>query len=82
VVPVLIPPKKQVARPQSAYLFFIQSQCQELKEKNPELSPEEALKQIGAFWVKLSQEERKYFEDLAESDEKRYQQGLCYESDA
>lgn len=73
--------KKKEKRKQasSAYILFCSSKRGEIKENNPDLDPRDITRLLGAEWKKLSDEEKKPFEEehdrLAAELKKQYESG-------
>lgn len=59
-------------KPKSGFMFFSQERRKALKEEQPTLSITEASKVIGAEWRKLTDEEKKPYDELASKDRERY----------
>eukprot|EP01083_Nonionella_stella_P056705 149192_1 len=58
--------------PMSAYLYFVGSTRQKLKEDNPGKDFTAVAKMLGENWKRLSTEDRREFVEKAEKDKKRY----------
>ncbi|KAI8371618.1 Non-histone chromosomal protein 6 [Radiomyces spectabilis] len=69
-------PKKDASAPKrglSAYMFFSQEMRQQVKDENPEAGFGQIGKLLGAKWKKMSEEEKKPYNEKAEADKKRYE---------
>lgn len=62
------PPK----RPISSFLRFTGELRDQVKKKNPELPAKEILKVIGAEWKKLTEAQKKKYEDAYAKDKVKY----------
>eukprot|EP00586_Coscinodiscus_wailesii_P004416 CAMPEP_0172483482 /NCGR_PEP_ID=MMETSP1066-20121228/10494_1 /TAXON_ID=671091 /ORGANISM="Coscinodiscus wailesii, Strain CCMP2513" /LENGTH=946 /DNA_ID=CAMNT_0013247383 /DNA_START=94 /DNA_END=2934 /DNA_ORIENTATION=- len=56
----------------SSYMFFTNDKRAEIKSKNPDASFGDIAKLMGAEFKKLTDEERKKYEDMADQDKLRY----------
>lgn len=61
-------------RPMTAYMFYANEQREPTKTKHPELSFGEVHKLIGEEWHKLSESEKKPYEEKAAAAKKRYEE--------
>lgn len=63
------PPK----RPVTSFIRFSNELRDQVKKKNPELAQKEVLKVIGAEWKKLSEAQKKKYEDAYTKDRAKYE---------
>lgn len=63
-----IKPKKAM----NAYSFFNTPNMKKIKNENPDMKQSDIMKQSGAEWQMLSEEEKAKFDDMVEEDKKRY----------
>lgn len=56
----------------TSYMFFTNAKRAEIKEKNPDASFGDLSKLVGAAFKKLSDEERKRYNEMADKDKARY----------
>lgn len=59
-------------KPKSGFMFFSQERRKTLKDEQPGLSITDASKVIGAEWRKLTDEEKKPYDESASKDRERY----------
>ncbi|ORZ13543.1 high mobility group box domain-containing protein, partial [Absidia repens] len=57
----------------SAYMFFSQSNREQIKAENPDATFGQLGKLLGAKWKELSDAEKKPYQDKADADKKRYE---------
>lgn len=60
-------------RASSSYLFF----ANDFRTKNPQLSAKEQMSSAGAAWGKMSEADKKPYEELAAKDKRRYAQEIA-----
>ncbi|OQR77754.1 hypothetical protein BIW11_06864 [Tropilaelaps mercedesae] len=65
-------PLKGPKRPPNAYFLFVSEMMPTFRTKNPELKPNEVIKQLGANWRVLSDKEREAYVKKAKEESKRY----------
>eukprot|EP00164_Ancoracysta_twista_P005766 GFYU01007930.1.p1 GENE.GFYU01007930.1~~GFYU01007930.1.p1 ORF type:complete len:473 (-),score=154.43 GFYU01007930.1:49-1467(-) len=58
--------------PRSAYVFFSQMMCEDVRRENPDATPAELSKIMGIRWQQIAEEDRKLYNELAEKDKDRY----------
>ena len=71
-----VKPKKdpnRVRRPKNAYMFFCDEHRKSVQEKNSSKSMGEVAKILGGMWKKLSDKDKKKYNDMHEDDVKRYE---------
>ena len=66
------PKKTGPKKPKPGYMFFSQERRKTLKVEQPTVSITDASKIIGAEWKKLTEEDRRPYEELASKDRERY----------
>lgn len=66
------PKKTGPKKPKSGFMFFSQERRKTLKEEQPNVSITDASKIIGAEWKKLSEEDKRPYDELAQKDRERY----------
>ena len=66
------PQKTGPKKPKSGFMFFSQERRKTLKEEQPNVSITDASKIIGAEWKKLTEEEKRPYDELAQKDRERY----------
>ena len=61
-------------RPRSSYIYFCNDKRSEIKEANPEMSPQAMSKELGRMWSEdyADEEKRKKWNKLAAKDKTRY----------
>uniref|UniRef100_A0A7S4HR37 HMG box domain-containing protein n=1 Tax=Odontella aurita TaxID=265563 RepID=A0A7S4HR37_9STRA len=64
-------------RGQSSYMFFAKDARAKIKEQNPDASFGEMGKMVGQAWKKLSDEEKKKYEEMAKDDGARYKREMA-----
>ena len=65
--------KNAPKRPRSSFMFFMSAKRPELKEAHPDWIQQPLFaKELGKLWDKMSDEEKKPYNDLMEEDKKRY----------
>jgi len=57
----------------SAYMFFANEQRENVREENPGISFGQVGKVLGERWKALSENQRKPYEEKAQTDKKRYE---------
>lgn len=60
-------------RPRSAYMYFTQQNRADIKQKNPSATFSELAGLVSAAWNKMSAEEKRPYQDMADQDKERYQ---------
>lgn len=60
-------------RPSTAWIFYYKEQIQVMKKKNTDMSTKEICSALGAKWKKMSDRQKKKYNDLAQKDRERYQ---------
>jgi len=60
-------------KPGSAFMFYLVSQRDDAKKKNPGLKLTELLKLLGQNWKELSESDKQKYQDMATKDKDRYQ---------
>ena len=63
----------KVKRAKSSYLFFCAEKREEITKENPDKKAKEILKLLGDAWSKLSDSEKKKYQDMADKDKERYE---------
>eukprot|EP00744_Colponema_vietnamica_P000996 GILI01001710.1.p1 GENE.GILI01001710.1~~GILI01001710.1.p1 ORF type:complete len:268 (+),score=92.14 GILI01001710.1:138-941(+) len=72
-------PKRKKRDPQmpkralTAYMFFNKDMRDRIKEQHSEASVMDIMKEVGARWASLTDEEKRPYEDLAAADKERYE---------
>lgn len=66
------PKKTGPKKPKSGFMFFSQERRKTLKEEQPTVSLTDASKIIGAEWKKLTEEDKRPYEEQASKDRERY----------
>lgn len=61
----------------SAYIFFSKDARAKVVEDNPDFSPAEVMKALGAAWKEASAKDKKKFETMAKKDKERYQKEMA-----
>ena len=61
----------------SSYIFYTKERVPEIKKKNPSMKHTEAMSQAGADWNKLSEAQKKPYEDMNKEDAKRYEKQMA-----
>merc|ERR1712072_1497518 len=64
----------KIKKPRSAYIFYQLENRENIKSKNPGVSPKELMKLIGNSWSNLPADEKKEYEQLHEADKERFLQ--------
>jgi hypothetical protein len=59
-------------RAKNAYIFYSSERRVTIKEKNPKMNPKEITKQISDEWNRMSEKQKKMYNDLAADDRVRY----------
>lgn len=64
-------------QPKSAYMHFMQDAREQVKSDNPHISDiKDIAREVGRRWNDLSEQQRKYYEEMAEVDKSRYQKEI------
>jgi len=63
-------------RPRSAYILFSTEQRANVIKDHPEYAPKEVTTELGARWGKLTEEEKKQYQQQNEADKERYKQEM------
>ena len=61
----------------SAYVLFGNEMRADIKEKNPDITPTEVMKEIGVRWKAMSAEDKKPFEEKSKVDKGRYKDEMA-----
>lgn len=69
-------PEQKIKRPQSSYFLWQNDKRAGIKEKNPDKKIGELAKIMGEEWKKISDKEKKKYEDMAAKDKERYEKEL------
>lgn len=63
-------------RPRSAYILFSTEQRASVLKDHPEYAPKEVTVELGARWGKLSEAEKKQYQEQNEADKERYKREM------
>jgi hypothetical protein len=59
-------------KPKNAYIFYSSERRPQIKAKNKDMNPKEITKQISEEWNKMTEKQKKKYNDLAADDRVRY----------
>ena len=65
--------ESKVKRAKSAYLFFCGDKREQITKENPDKKAKDILKLLGDAWSKLSDADKKKYQEMADKDKERYQ---------
>jgi hypothetical protein len=66
--------ESKVKRPRTAYMYFMQDMRAKVQQDHPDMKFTEVTKEVGKLWSALSAEDKKPFEEKAQSDTKRWEE--------
>jgi hypothetical protein len=69
-------PKNAPKNPKSAYIFYCQEKRAELKVEKPDLPAKDVLRELGALWKGVDEEEKEKYKKMAEDDKGRYKNDM------
>eukprot|EP00029_Vermamoeba_vermiformis_P008166 TRINITY_DN3742_c0_g1_i1.p1 TRINITY_DN3742_c0_g1~~TRINITY_DN3742_c0_g1_i1.p1 ORF type:complete len:325 (-),score=71.29 TRINITY_DN3742_c0_g1_i1:20-994(-) len=64
----------KVKRPRTAYMYFMQDTRAKVQQDHPDMKFTEVTKEVGKLWSALSAEDKKPYEEKAQSDTKRWEE--------
>eukprot|EP00262_Sarcandra_glabra_P010978 TRINITY_DN26688_c0_g1_i1.p1 TRINITY_DN26688_c0_g1~~TRINITY_DN26688_c0_g1_i1.p1 ORF type:complete len:646 (-),score=160.90 TRINITY_DN26688_c0_g1_i1:244-2181(-) len=64
-------------RAMSGFMFFSQTERENLKKSNPGMSFTDVGRALGERWKKMTAEEKEPFESMARADQKRYKEAMA-----
>ena len=65
-------PKNAPKNPKTSYIFYCQEKRPEVKEEKPDLNTQDILRELGALWKEVDDEEKEKYKKMAEDDKERY----------
>ena len=66
----------KIKRPMSSYFLFMNDRRNKFKDDNPDMTMCQITKALTEVWKKLTDEEKKKYEDQANKDRTRYEQEM------
>ena len=66
----------KIKRPMSSYFLFMNDRRNKFREDNPDMTMCQITKALTEVWKKLTDEEKKKYEDMVAKDRIRYEQEM------
>ena len=69
--------KNAPKNPKTSYIFYCQEKRPEIKEEKPDLAAKDILRELGALWKEVDDEEKEKYKKMAEDDKERYKNEMA-----